>query len=233
MPTTRRARWPMAPSTAAGAEPKYSSAAWPGSPSSPASSSRNSSCARSGATASSARRIAALRALLEQHRDSRHVGDDHRVVRIKAREQSAGQATGLRLGWHTVVDPVLLAEPLQQAAIVEQLQVSRHARLALAEHLGQLGHGELAVREDGEQPQPGRLGYGAEVGQEAIERSLIVYKYNDVFIVFASPCLAVEKQRSRSSLVVRVDHGAARPVQRPPMTGWPRDPLAASLARSG
>ena len=49
--------------------------------------------------------------------------------------------------------PRPLAKTRQQAGVAQQLQVSRHPRLALTEHLGELGFGQFALGAEGEQPQ--------------------------------------------------------------------------------
>jgi hypothetical protein len=43
-----------------------------------------------------------------------------------------------------------------------------HARLALAEDLGELGDVELAVRQDEEQPQPGFFADRPQTGQQLL-----------------------------------------------------------------
>jgi hypothetical protein len=48
--------------------------------------------------------------------------------------------------------------------------VARHARLALAEDLGEFADGQLAARAQDEEPQPGRLGDGAQGGKQLVHR---------------------------------------------------------------
>jgi len=52
---------------------------------------------------------------------------------------------------------VLLAEALEQPAVVQQLQVAGDTRLALAENLGEFRYREFATRQDGEQSQARRF----------------------------------------------------------------------------
>ncbi len=62
--------------------------------------------------------------------------------------------------------PVGLAEAVEQPGLAQQFQVARHARLALAENVGQLAHGQLALGAQRQKPEPGRLGGGAQGGQK-------------------------------------------------------------------
>ena len=61
-----------------------------------------------------------------------------------------------------VVDPVLLAETIQQPGIAEQLEMPRDARLALPDHLADLTDRQLGARQQREQPQPRGLGGRAQ-----------------------------------------------------------------------
>src|SRR5690606_9888080 len=65
--------------------------------------------------------------------------------------------------------PAALAEALEQAGVGEQLEMARDARLALPEHLGELGHGPLPLSADGEQAQTAGIRRGAQAGQEGVE----------------------------------------------------------------
>ncbi len=54
--------------------------------------------------------------------------------------------------------PGALAVFGDEAGVDEQSEVTRHARLRLPEDLGEIGDGELAVTQHGEDPQPRLLG---------------------------------------------------------------------------
>ena len=57
-----------------------------------------------------------------------------------------------------VVDPVLLAETIEQPDIAQELEMPRDARLALTDHLADLADRQLGAREQRKQAQPRRLG---------------------------------------------------------------------------
>jgi hypothetical protein len=78
----------------------------------------------------------------------------HRRIGLVERSKEIGDE--LRPGpirRNAVVDPVLLAETLEQTGIAQQFQVARYARLALTEDLGELADRELTAGEHGEQTQ--------------------------------------------------------------------------------
>ncbi len=145
MPTTRRARVPSPASTASGACVSRRS--------------RGNALTRGAAT--TAHREHPLHALTIAHQ--------HGVVDVELLEQQAREAATVGIHRHTVVDPMLLAEALEQPAVVEKLEVPRHPRLALAEDLGELGNREFTTRQDGEQSQTRRLGDGPQTGQQGVE----------------------------------------------------------------
>ena len=67
---------------------------------------------------------------------------------------------------------MLFAESLEQSALREQPQVTRDARLALAEQLRQFGHRELAQRQHGQQPQAARVGRRLQAVQQLVVAEL-------------------------------------------------------------
>ena len=71
--------------------------------------------------------------------------------------------------------------PLDQPCIGEDLQVPRHARLALAEHQRKLADGELEPADERHDPQPGRIGESAKDGKRighAPHINLSLYEVN-------------------------------------------------------
>ena len=73
-----------------------------------------------------------------------------------------------------VEHPAALAEALEQAGLGEQLEVARDARLALAEHLGELADGPLALAAEHQQAQAAGLGDGAQAGEQGVEAVVLV-----------------------------------------------------------
>ena len=61
-----------------------------------------------------------------------------------------------------------LADPVQQAAVAQQLQVAGQARLRLAKDLGEFRHAEGAATGQRQQAQAGRFGGGTQAGQQAL-----------------------------------------------------------------
>ena len=55
-----------------------------------------------------------------------------------------------------------LFQALEYAGVGRNLEVARHARLALAEDVGQLADGQLHDPQQGEDAQPRRVGQGRE-----------------------------------------------------------------------
>src|SRR6185437_947086 len=65
-----------------------------------------------------------------------------------------------------IIDPSPLAKPVEQPGVAKQLQVARNPRLALAENVRELGHGQFALGAQQQQPQPGRFGDGAQAAKD-------------------------------------------------------------------
>ncbi len=108
-------------------------------------------------------------ASFEHRLDTLAVGPQHRIVKVDLRQQARHEIPAGTFHRRPVVHPVLLAEFLQQADVAKQLEMPRHARLALAEDLRQLGDRKLTLGEDGEQAQSGGFGHGAELVQEGVK----------------------------------------------------------------
>ena len=58
--------------------------------------------------------------------------------------------------------PGAFAVPLDEAGLGQELEMTRDARLRLAEDVGQVGHRELALGQERQHPQPGFLGGGPQ-----------------------------------------------------------------------
>src|SRR5690606_4415011 len=61
-----------------------------------------------------------------------------------------------------VVHPLLFAKTIEQTRARKDLEMPRHARLALPEDLAKLAHRELRTRQQRQQTQPGRLACGTK-----------------------------------------------------------------------
>ncbi len=59
-----------------------------------------------------------------------------------------------------------LPHPVEQSGLAEQAEVPRQPWLRLAQDLREIHHAERAAPREGEQPQAGRLGGGAQAGKE-------------------------------------------------------------------
>ena len=166
MPTTRRARRASPPSSSSG-RARSRAASWPRSPE--LGRDQRQQLVRRRRPRRGIAPGATAGTLVEHALQALLVTREHRIVRVEQGEQLAGELAAVRVAGHPVVDPVLLAETLEQAAIVEQLEVAGDARLALAEDRRQLGHRELSPRKDGEQSQARGLRDRAQTRQQGVE----------------------------------------------------------------
>ncbi len=91
----------------------------------------------------------------------------HRVVGRQAGQQVAAQSRAGRQGEPHVR---ALPHPLHHAGFDQQPQVAGQPGLRLAQDLGELHDAERAPRRQREQPQPGRLGAGAQGEEERVHR---------------------------------------------------------------
>ena len=104
---------------------------------------------------------------LQIQRVRRVLGRDE--IDDQPRQLAARRRPGGRLG-QAVVGPVALLVPLQEPGLHQQLQVTGHPRLALAEDLDQLAHRQVAVRAEAEDPESGPLGGGAQPLKQMFHR---------------------------------------------------------------
>ena len=102
------------------------------------------------------------RASAAHHREPVEVGGDRRVVLVDTGEHT-GHHVGDRPGGDQVEErPGALAVLVDHARLGEQLEVPGDARLALPEDVGEVGDRQLAVLEQGDDPQPGLLADGTQ-----------------------------------------------------------------------
>ena len=85
-------------------------------------------------------------------------------------DQHARQLGRLPLLGKAVEGEGALAEPVEQPGVAQKLQVTRDARLALAQDLGQFGHRQFAMRAERQQPQPRGLGRRLQRRQQIVHR---------------------------------------------------------------
>ena len=95
---------------------------------------------------------------------------DRRIALVAGGDKLPGErACRTRLA-EAIKHPAALAEAVQKAGFAQQLQMARHARLALAEDLGQLADSQLAARAQDDEPKPGRLGNRAQRSQKVLHQ---------------------------------------------------------------
>ena len=109
---------------------------------------------------------------------------DRRIGLAAGRDQMPGEGVGRTRLAQAIEDPAALAETVEQPGLAQQLQVTRYARLALPEDLGQLADGQFAAGTQHEEPQPGRLGHRAQCSHQMFHRSepFPAGIYQDMFI---------------------------------------------------
>ncbi len=100
------------------------------------------------------------------------VGFQRRVVAGQAGDQLPRQIA-VGTGGQGEPDIRALPHPVQQAALAEQLQMPRQARLRLAEDFGELHDTERPARRQREQAQTGRFSGGAQTGQEGFHGGVV------------------------------------------------------------
>jgi hypothetical protein len=97
------------------------------------------------------------------------VAQDHRVGGIEAGQEPARHLCGRRAVRQAEERPASLTEALNQTGLGQKLEVTRDARLRLAQDFGQVGYGELGLGQQGKHAEPrglaGRLEGGVELGK--------------------------------------------------------------------
>jgi hypothetical protein len=94
-----------------------------------------------------------------------------RPVSLAARhDQVPHQGACRAAGAQAIEHPTALAKAVEQSGIAQQLQMPRHARLALPEDLRQFADRQLAARAQNQEPQPGRFRGGAQCEQQFVHR---------------------------------------------------------------
>ena len=79
------------------------------------------------------------------------------VMLVDERKDLVEDRLPLGLGAQAVEHPAAVGESLHQAGVGQQLEVSRHPRLALAQDAGQLQHRQFLAPQQRQDPQPRRL----------------------------------------------------------------------------
>src|SRR6516225_4491915 len=95
---------------------------------------------------------------------------DRWVGIVASRDELAGERAGRARLAQPIKDPAPLAEAVQETGLAKQLQVARHPWLTLPKNLGQLSNCELAAGAKHHEPQPRRLGNGAQCGEEVFHQ---------------------------------------------------------------
>ncbi len=86
------------------------------------------------------------------------------VILVHQLQDLADDRTAGAGRWSAVIDPVLLAEAIEQPGFAENFQMARNSRLTLADDLADFPDRQFTPRKQRQQPQPGRFGGGAERG---------------------------------------------------------------------
>ena len=87
-------------------------------------------------------------------------------MRVDGCNQRVDERPRAPLGRQPVEHPGAFGQPLDQPRSRQEFQVTRKSRLALVQHLCKLAHGQLAMRQQGENPRPRDLAGGAELRDE-------------------------------------------------------------------
>ncbi len=101
------------------------------------------------------------------------IGFEDGVVGGEAGDEFARQGAGFA-GGQGEPDVGAFADPVEQAAVAEEFQVTGEARLGLAEDFGELHDAERAAGREGEEPQAGGFSGGAKGGEELLHGGLYV-----------------------------------------------------------
>ena len=107
-------------------------------------------------------------AALLQRVEPRPVGGDPRMLGVEPAHELAHQGGVIAGGDQPEAGELGLAETLQQARFDQQLQVARHARLALAQHVDIVADGQILARRQRQDAQPGVFGRGPQEGEKVI-----------------------------------------------------------------
>ena len=89
-------------------------------------------------------------------------------------------------GYKTVKHVGAFRQALDEMRVGKQFEVAADARLALAEHLDEFGHGQLAAGQEAGDAQPRRLGQGFQLSNKIVHAALASKRYKDMFISFCT-----------------------------------------------
>jgi hypothetical protein len=100
------------------------------------------------------------------------IARERRVVGVKAGNELAGKLGGILPLAQAEERPRPFAETLDQPGLDEEPQMTRNARLRLAQDGGEVRDGQFRLPEQRQDAQPGSLGRGLERAVERLERQV-------------------------------------------------------------
>ena len=100
------------------------------------------------------------------------VGGDAGMLGIEPAHELAHQGGVVAGGDQTEAGELALAEALQQAGLDHELEMARHPRLALAQHMDVVADRQVLARRQRQDAQPGVLGRRPEKGEKMIHGSV-------------------------------------------------------------
>ncbi len=110
-----------------------------------------------------------LRAAPTNLGESRPVALQGRILGREGGDQFAGKPGGHARPDQPEESPATFLVALEKTCLAHQFQVTGDPRLALPENLGELADGQFRIRQQRQQPKPGRLGRSTENGQNAVQ----------------------------------------------------------------
>ena len=102
------------------------------------------------------------------------IADHHAIVGIELRCERARKVGFVAMLGETEKRPRTFAKSHHQTRLGQQPQMSRDARLRLAQDFGELGDGEFGFGQQCKQAQPRFLACGLEHGRQFVEREAIL-----------------------------------------------------------
>ena len=95
---------------------------------------------------------------------------DRRVGLAAGGDEMAGQRARRAARAEAIEDPAAFAKAVEKTRLAQQLQMARHARLALPEDLRQFADRQLAAGAQNQEAQSRRLGHRAQGGEHFAHR---------------------------------------------------------------
>ena len=112
------------------------------------------------------------------------IGFERRRGPVGQRAQRVAELPRQLARGSAVENPASFLRPFKQARIAKQLQVARHARLALTENLGEFGHGQFRLGQQRQQAQAGQIARRAQYRHQAFhleDITISLYGYASLF----------------------------------------------------